>query len=391
MPEIKKKLLHYFLIVFAALVSQQAGFAQQPALPKQGANRSLPHIKWDSASIRRIGTGGYARMIQLHNGKLLAVYAAANGNTEVVRSKDDGEHWSKPVVVAAKANDIRMDAPDITLLNDNAILVCYNPRPSRQHPDTAARFAVRIAKSYDEGLTWKDDQLLYKASNLFKDGCWEPSALQLPSGEIQVFFSDEGVYTKSDEQNISRLRSLDNGKTWTAAPEIISFRKGSRDGMPSPVYLAQTKEIAFSIEDNGFTNFKPYIIHIPANSQRSETVTANSPHRSYALQDSLPANVYAGAPYLRVLNNGNTILTYQSTQFRQGKNDVSNAEMVVTIGDSSARHFKNPTVPFKIAKDKRALWNSITVLKNGTVIALTSTDAYSNKTEVWMIKGNVQY
>lgn len=386
----QKSLLHYFLILFASFVLQQACFAQ-PLLPSYTADPSQLHITWDSASLRKIGTGGYARMIELRNGKLLAVYAASNGNTEIVRSEDEGNHWSASVVAAAKATDIRMDAPDIILLQDHSLLVCYNPRPSKKIPDASARFAIRTVRSYDEGLTWKDDQLLYQASNLFKDGCWEPAALQLPSGEIQIFFSNEGIYTNSNEQNISRLRSFNNGKTWTAVPEIVSFRKGSRDGMPVPVYMAKTKEIVFSIEDNGYTNFKPYIIHISASGKRIETVTAHSSHRKYALHDSLPAAVYAGAPYLRMLTNGNTILSYQSTQFRQGKNDVGNAEMVVTTGDSSGMNFTNPTIPFKIPTGKTALWNSVTVLKNGTIVALTSTNTYSDHTEVWMIKGKVSH
>ena len=386
-----KSLLNYSLILFVSLVLPQRCFAQQSSLPKYIEDASQLYIKWDSASLLKIGTGGYARMIELYDGRLVTVYAASNGNTEIVRSEDEGNHWSEPVIVAAKKSNVRMDAPDITLLHDNSILVCYNPRPSQQNSDTSTRFAIRVARSYDEGLTWKDDQLLYEASPLFKDGCWEPSALQLPSDEIQIFFSNEGIYRNSNEQNISRLRSVDNGKTWTIVPEIVSFRKGSRDGMPTPVYSAEKKEIIFSIEDNGFINFKPYIIHIPANRKRFKTVTSNSPYRKYALLDSLPKSVYAGAPYLRVLANGNYILSYQSTQFRQGKNEVSNAEMVVTVGNSSATNFTNPTVPFKIPAEKRALWNSLTVLKNGTIIALTSTDACSNETQVWMIKGKIFY
>jgi hypothetical protein len=387
----KKRLDHYFLVILASIVLHQTSCAQRSSLSKLPVDPSSLHIAWDTATLHRVGAGGYARIIELKNGKLVAVYAASNGNTEIVHSEDGGDQWSQPIIVAAKTSNIRMDAPDILLLRDKSILVCYNPRPSRRSTDTSARFAIRIARSYDEGVTWKDDKLLYQAGKLFKDGCWEPVAIQLPSGEIQIFFSNEGIYTTSDEQNISRLRSFDKGKTWTCVPEIISFRKGSRDGMPIPVYLPETKEIAFSIEDNGFTNFKPYIIHIPAKGTRIETVTATSGRRRHALKDTLPARVYAGAPYLRTLNNGNTILSYQSTQFRQGKDDVDNAEMVVAVGDASAGNFTNPTTPFKIASTKRALWNSITILKNGTVIALTSTNGYSNQSEVWMIKGNVGY
>jgi hypothetical protein len=270
-------------------------------------------------------------------------------------------------------------------------MVCYNPRPASINTDTAKHFAIRIIKSYDEGLTWKDDHLLYEAGHLFKNGCWEPSALQLPSGEIQLFFSDEGVYTNSDEQNISLFRSFDQGKTWTTKPKIVSFRKGKRDGMPVPVYLPAAKQILFSIEDNGFENFKPYIIRSTAGNNWHEIVIGSSRYRSYALRDSLEEKVYAGAPYLRVLLNGNTILSYQSTQFRNGKHAVNNAEMVVAIGDAEGRNFTNLSVPFKIPANTVGLWNSITVLEDDTIVALTSTNAYNNKPGVWMIKGKLVY
>ncbi len=65
--------------------------------------------------------------------------------------------------------------------------------------------------------------------------------------------------------------------------------------------------------------------------------------------------------------------------------------MVVAIGDREGRNFTNPTVPFKIPINKTALWNSITVLKDNTVVAFTSTDAYNGNHEVWMIKGKVLY
>lgn len=383
----KKHLSQYHFILFALLLSQQLCLAQKAFLPKHSVDPKLLHITWDTTTLRHVADGGYARMIELKNENLITVYAAANGNTEIVTSNDKGDHWSAPAIVAVKTDDIRMDAPDITLLNDGSLMVCYNPRPPGRNTDTSKHFAIRIAKSYDDGLTWKDDQLLYHADYQFKDGCWEPAALQLPSGEIQLFFSDEGIYTTSDEQNISLLRSHDNGKTWTTKPEIVSFRKGSRDGMPVPVYLPATKEIIFSIEDNGFVNFKPYIIRSTIKNNWSQTVTANSANRSYTLHDSIENKFYAGAPYLRVLSNGNTVLSYQSTQFRQGKHNVNNAEMVVVVGDAEGRNFTNATVPFKIPANTTALWNSIAVLKDDTVVALTSTNAYNGKYEVWMIKG----
>lgn len=359
-------------------------------MPTYSINPKSIHISWDTTSLRYVSNGGYARMVELKNGKLISVYAASNGNTEIVYSNDKGSHWSEPVIVAAKENGVRMDAPDILLLKDNSLLVCYNPRLAGHNTDTSKHFAIRTIKSYDGGTTWKGDALLYEASWQFKDGCWEPAALQLPSGEIQLFFSNEGIYTNSNEQNISLLRSFDNGKTWTSKPEIVAFRKGSRDGMPVPVYLPKTKEILFSIEDNGFVNFKPYIIRSTLKNNWGGIVTANSPHRGYALKDSLKDNIYAGAPYLSVLPNGNTLLSYQSTQFKKGKQDVYNAEMVVAIGDSEGSNFTNATIPFPIPANATGLWNSVAVLNDNTIIALTSTNAYDDKTEVWMIKGSLK-
>lgn len=377
------------LVIFFLIVHHTCS-AQNRLLSQTTVNPSRIHITWNTTSLRHVANGEYARMVTLKNGKLITVYAASNGNTEVVTSEDKGDHWSAPIVVAPKTEHVRMDAPNILLLKDNSLMICYNPRPVGHNTDTSKRFAIRIIKSYDDGATWKDDRLLYEASYKFKDGCWEPALLQLPSGEIQLFFSNEGIYTNSDEQNISLLRSFDNGTTWTTKPQIVSFRKGSRDGMPVPVYLPKTKEILFSIEDNGFVNFKPYIMRSTLKNNWSKTITAHSPSREYALKDSLNANVYAGAPYLCLLPNGNTILSYQSTQFRSGNQDVHHAEMVVTIGDSKGLNFSNPTVPFKIELNATALWSSVFVLNSNTIIALTSSNNYSDKSEVWMIKGDLK-
>jgi hypothetical protein len=77
---------------------------------------------------------------------------------------------------------------------------------------------VSAKKNYNGGLTWTDERLLYEAGSKFEDGCWEPAQIQLSSGEVQLFFSNEGIYTNSNEQNISIFRSHDNGLTWTAQP-----------------------------------------------------------------------------------------------------------------------------------------------------------------------------
>jgi hypothetical protein len=162
--------------------------------------------------------------------------------------------------------------------------------------------------------------------------------------------------------------------------------------MPSPILLKDQNEIVFSIEDNGINNqFKPYIIRNSITENWKTTVDGNSSNRNYALANTIDNANYAGAPYLAQLSTGEVLLSYQSTENRP-TNDINNAVMKVAIGTNQARDFKGKTTPFKISEGKSALWNSITVLKDDTVIALTTTNQFSssNASQIWMIKGHLK-
>ncbi|GAB3936793.1 exo-alpha-sialidase [Mucilaginibacter myungsuensis] len=347
-------------------------------------------IAWDARTLRKISSdnfrnAGYARMIQLKDNTLRCIYEA-DGNTVITSSEHVNFSWSEPIIIAARQNSIAMAVPDILQLQDGSLLAMYNPRP--RGTDTTQHFGIKTKKSYDGGQTWTDERTLYQAGSKFEDGCWEPSAIQMPDGEIQLFFANEGPFTKTNEQNISMVRSKDGGLTWSTAI-AVSFRKGSRDGMPVPVLLKDSKEIIFAIEDNGFKNFKPYMIRSGVKNNWAATVDAKSADREYVLADKIPDSIYAGAPYLRQLPSGETILSYQGTEGRI--NNMNHSEMKVVIGDPSGRNFTRKSVPFDLKADRSGLWNSLTVLDNGDVAALTSTANYSDKRkgEVVMIRGHV--
>ncbi|SEP14768.1 BNR repeat-like domain-containing protein [Mucilaginibacter sp. OK283] len=346
-------------------------------------------IAWDQSTIKRVSArgGNYARAIQLSNGHLLCVYEGDGGIQSTV-STNLGETWLAPVKVASSVPGVNMAVPDILELKDHSLLVSYNPRPHKVNgvADTTKHFAIITKKSYDEGKTWTDERLIYQTGYRFEDGCWEPSQLQLPSGEIQLFYSDEGIFTQSNEQNISLFRSYDGGLSWTKKPEIVAFTPGHRDGMPVPVLLKGTGEIVFSIEDNSGGQFKPSIIRNSIAQNWQKTVGPGDAERTYALTPGLPQAVYAGAPYLRQLHSGQTILSYQSTQNRDNNGDL--ACMRVAVGDDNAKNFKNMSTPFTVPLNKHGLWNSLCVLNDDTIIALTSTDAYGSNA-IWMIKGHL--
>jgi hypothetical protein len=377
------KLYFLFLLFFVAMdCLAQTKIATKP--PVEGIR-----IGWDYRSLSKVSAagGGYARLIKLDDNSLICVYEIG-GSTVCVKRVAGGKTWSQPITIASHEGGVAMAVPDILQLKDQSLLACYNPRPGRG-ADTSKYFGIKTKKSYDGGQTWTDERTLYQADNKFDNGCWEPSAIQLPDGEIQLYFANEGDYRTSNEQNISMVTSKDGGLTWTTTPKIVSFRSNSRDGMPVPVLLQNGKEIVFAIEDNGFKNFKPYIIRTTVNNSWQKTVGAMDPERTYALTDKIPDSIYAGAPYLRQLKTGETILSYQGTEGR--KNDMNHSEMKVVIGDDRAMNFNRKTVPFKLAPDKSGLWNSLSVLDKYTVAALTSTNNYTigRGGEVWMIEGTI--
>lgn len=374
-------------------------------LPAGQTARSLPQaarfqkgsgLYWDTATLQRISPPGtaafYPRMLPLSNGTLLTVYASA-GNIMGTNSRDRGRSWSVPVVIAPKEEGVNMDTPDLLELQNGHLLLCYATRPQgalRGAPDTTKRFEIRVLQSSDEGKTWQGNKILYSAGYSFKDGCWEPSMVQLPGGEVQLFFANEGIYTGSNEQNISLFRSPDQGTTWSGQPQIVSFRKGSRDGMPVPIWLKKERKIVIAIEDPGHQNFKPYTIRSAAEGKWQKVIQGDDQERNYALAEAIADSIYAGAPYLRQLSTGETILSYQSTEGRT-RNKDNNAVMRVAIGDQQAKRFTHVSTPFAVPEGYQALWSSLCVLKGDTVVAVTSTNAFSKgRPEIWMIKGGVR-
>ncbi|HZI25176.1 MAG TPA: sugar-binding protein [Chryseolinea sp.] len=352
-------------------------------------------IAWDHKTLRQLSPpnanySGYARMIKLQDGTLFCVYESDKA-THAIRSIDGGTQWSDPIVVAASENNIACAVPEVLQLLDKSILVSYNLRPPANNTDPRKRFSIQVTRSSDGGKSWIPPVEVYKAGYEFKNGCWEPAQIQLPTGEIQLYIANEGPYTQSNEQEITMFRSTDQGSTWTNG-ETVSFRSGHRDGMPVPLLL-KNDEIILAIEDNGVDGkeFKPVIIRTSkVNSWSNAPVAASDPARDCALDKlvTIPDTNYAGAPYIRQLPSGEVILSYQGNELR---NDFKwdRSDMIVSIGSPLGKNFNRKSIPFYISDpSKTALWNSLCVENDSTVIALTSTNAYG-KTAVWMIKGRV--
>lgn len=336
-------------------------------------------IFWDVTTQRTVfKNGGYARMIELRDGRLMAV--TERSGIEIAFSSDMGDSWTEPVKIVTNPTALPECVPDLIQLSDGTILVGYNPRPTSPY-SPERRFGIHLKRSTDNGVTWSDDIRVRDADYTFDNGCWEPSFLELPSGEVHLYYADEEPYTSNSDQQISLCRSFDGGVTWSD-PEKVSYRTGWRDGMPSAVIL-NDGNIAMAYEDNGCPGFEgsfmPAISVCPLTTNWHDYWTDGaSPNRWQARDYSfVSSDIRGGAPYLRVLPWGETVLSHQSTYNNNGRHN-----MFVYVGDEHAKNFKAACAPFRLNSNEEALWTSLAVVDTGVVVAVAPISGH-----VEMMKG----
>lgn len=364
--------------------------AQAPDLP----STPLPTIAWDAASARLIAAGGdYGRMVRLGDGRVACVYDR-DRQIWIRHSPDGGEQWGEPIRVAVEPECWLTNA-DLLPLADGRLLYFWNERPiaavrrgNRPAPpgQTGRPFRIRVAISTDHGETWSEPRTLYEAGESFGDGCWEPAAVQLRSGEVQVYFANEGPYRESDEQEITRLRSRDGGATW-GPPERVAYRPGHRDGMPAPLVLLDGRSVVVAIEDNGLAGdrFKPVIVRVPGEGDAPPAPeSGESPDRWGALAEPLDPSWYGGAPGLRRLPSGLTLLSYQESP----DGSLEHSRMAVCVGDRHVRGFTNKTYPLPDATAGPQLWNSLFV-RDAEVVTAVLTATIDGVRGIWAVDGRV--
>lgn len=364
--------------------------AQAHKTPMQTAPPRPARIEWDARTLVRVVSGTYGRMIRLRgirDGGILCCYEAG-GKSWVVRSRDDGKSWGPPLLVKEIARASAAN-PELLQLKSGRLLLFYNQRPHRAEPPAAPaeerlRFGIGVCLSDDNGRTWRSgDPLVFQAGHDAERGCWEPAGIQLPSGEVQLFFANEAPYAPSHDQEITRLRSHDGGASWSA-PEKVAHRAGHRDGMPVPLMLRDGM-LLLGIEDNGLApgnSLQPAIISL-GRGQKLPSVDGTSHRRWGAASLPLPGSVYAGAPYIVQMAGGETILSCQSNE--GGRQQPA---MTVYVGDSQARRFQNPTLPFATPTHISGSWNALFVKDTSTITAISDT-VIDGVHGLWAIDGRL--
>lgn len=128
----------------------------------------------------------------------------------LIRSKDNGETWTEPFLIAGGHNETGL------LLLDNGLLVAASRSVGSQKLD--------VLLSEDQGYTWST---AVKVTNNMQ----HPADLvQLSNGWVMMFFGDRSV----KEKMVRALISRNNCRTWDIGYEVLLTRPVDGDfGYPS--------------------------------------------------------------------------------------------------------------------------------------------------------------
>lgn len=359
--------------------------AAQPAPVQAQTFYDGVRVCWNYKTQKFLQGGVYSRLKRLSDGTLVCVYSA--GSDVYIRRSIRPNVWQNPIRVSTDATkNYNYTNSELVELADGRLMYAWNARPKN---GTGQPYKIMAAYSSTRGLQWRNEQTLYVAGTEGSDGCWEPAMMQLPDGEVQLFFANEHNVA-DNKQNITLLRSSDGGTTWSE-PQVVSFRETSRDGMPVPLCLQDGKGLLLAIEDNGLNgNFKPVILHSTMADNWSGVISGSSSHRWSALAESeaLAASVYAGAPYLIQLATGETLLSCQSSE---GRTSTAYPIMQVYVGDALGRNFccRSTPFPFVGESETKVQWCSMEQTDSLTVMATASVENRATDNGIWITSGRL--
>ncbi len=371
--------------------------------------RSYKNFKYYNISNKPGVTGDnshYPRTKRLNNGDLLMVFMDGQLGWTIYsrKSTDDGLTWSdaycvrEPYKDAAKGNDdVCFACPDFLELPDGTILLVYHWRYNNgfnDYPNTNKNCGIEMIKSVDHGATFD----LSTARRIYSGRNWEPSLLQLPTGEIQMFFTDSHTQVQKTAgirpiPAVGMLRSFDNGNTWQPeynpeSPSTVHISRSLegtedyKDGMPVGQYLHNDKGIAVALERDGGTQ-TPWIVWSSKDANWNYTDFTGLQQLGPGLDRKWPVHkdLRGFAPYMAKLPTGE-ILVQSNGKYK------SEDGLWLLIGDEEAKNFDHAS---KVFRNVNAWWGSVAYIGKNQIFSSGNVgyDTGDKKREILVTKGYI--
>ena len=260
----------------------------------------------------------YPRIKALPDGSYIMFYQGGQVASRVLSCfSDDLIHWSTPqVIMGPKKAEIdgvktymRYTTIDACVLDNGTLLFVASFRNDDFYRKGGKGCGIVAARSHDNGRTWTRSNVIYEGTN------WEPYAMQLPDGTVQVYFTDNTVETRNSGTSLieSRNGGVDFGPKKRVMRQYKYFDKGERiytDQMPCVRLLNDGKTLMAAVEarlemegPDGGSSYWISIIHNDGTSWQNLGEDSEGPKKR--MKNVLNSN----APYLVTLPSGEVLLS----------------------------------------------------------------------------------
>jgi hypothetical protein len=396
----KNKFIYLALFLFLTSCKKDSGTTvviEPPQPPVYHADdlppvdNSFPTVTvaWNSTATKLshdIYFAEYPRVKKLGGDTMFLLYHCGNvgnewDNIALRKSFNGGTTWTNADIIVPDNNPnyYGFANPELLVMQNGWLMLAYT---GRGNPDDNVHDNIQIRLSKDRGATWQPPIIAAAGRS------WEPAMIQLPNGEIQLFYSSEAKWWPgtNPQQEILMVATKDNGTTWTS-PKQVAYTNGMRDGMAVPLILKNNKGIVFPIES--INNAKsPWLLwsSIDAKWNYAGSGSVQNDRRWLATSE----NLFGGAPYLVQLPQGETLLSIQDAGGRNIGANWKKSTMVVLAGNSIAKNFTNTSYPWPgLPVNEGAYYSSMFLKDDNTVVIVTTRNFADNHSEIWWKEGRI--
>ncbi len=284
----------------------------------------------------------------------------------------------------------------LQLSNGDVLAVaCFWNNATYSNISCKADHGIVVKRSKDSGLTWSEDRIIYNGP------CWEPHLIELPSGEIQCFFSESRPWISGSHSGTDMLMSTDGGENWLPAVGRDAYRVMRKKWWNEPLQMdCYTFQMPVGVVLNNSSQFA-FVME----SCRVREVTGESTADRFGIDvvysaedgkwtyftndaDVTPSNRYkvvedrAVAPYMVQFPSGETMVSYA-----RWSNSKRAPEHIIRMGNAKATEFGRDFV----GMPETSVWGGLDMSSSHSVLSVMGTSDGTEPGELVLCRFNLNH